>query len=238
MTAHTPPVVPLDMRPALLRRMLQLLLTAVLFAVVLAVAAGTARWWNLWAFTCLFLALVLANAVFVLPRNPEAIAARERRHPGTRTFDNVLMGTYTVVYLGMFVLAGLDAKRFGWAPLAWPWALAGALMLVASTVPIAGALAANPYLETTVRIQSDRGHRVVTAGPYRYVRHPMYVGQILQLPASVLLLGSTWALLPAFACAVIMVIRTALEDRMLRRDLAGYAAYATTTRYRLLPGVW
>jgi protein-S-isoprenylcysteine O-methyltransferase Ste14 len=173
-----------------------------------------------------------------LPRNPEVIAARSRRHTGTRTFDTVLMSIYRVVYLGLFVVAGLDAKRFGWAPLTWPWALAGAVLLVAGTVPIAGAMGVNRNLETSVRIQIDRGHQVVITGPYRYVRHPMYVGQIVQLPAAALLLGSTWALLPALACVVIMVIRTALEDRMLRDELAGYRAYSETTRFRLVPGVW
>jgi protein-S-isoprenylcysteine O-methyltransferase Ste14 len=122
--------------------------------------------------------------------------------------------------------------------LTWPWALAGAVLLVAGTVPVAAAMGVNRNLETSVRIQTDRGHQVVTTGPYRYVRHPMYVGQVLQLPATALLLGSTWALLPALACLVIMVIRTALEDSVLCRELAGYREYSAVTRYRLVPGIW
>jgi protein-S-isoprenylcysteine O-methyltransferase Ste14 len=89
-----------------------------------------------------------------------------------------------------------------------------------------------------VRIQEDRGHQVVTGGPYRYVRHPMYVGIILLFPCMALFLGSWWALVPASLIAILMVIRTALEDRTLRAELPGYAEYAQRVRYRLLPGVW
>jgi protein-S-isoprenylcysteine O-methyltransferase Ste14 len=106
------------------------------------------------------------------------------------------------------------------------------------SIPIAGAMATNPHLETTVRIQEDRGHRVSTSGPYRVVRHPMYVGAILQFAGAPLVLGSLWACLPVAAAPVLFIVRTALEDRTLRRELPGYEAYAQRTRYRLLPGVW
>jgi protein-S-isoprenylcysteine O-methyltransferase Ste14 len=89
-----------------------------------------------------------------------------------------------------------------------------------------------------VRIQEDRGHQVVTGGPYRYVRHPMYVGIILLFPCMALFLGSWWAWVPAMLIAMLMVIRAALEDRTLQAELPGYAEYARQVRYRLLPGVW
>jgi protein-S-isoprenylcysteine O-methyltransferase Ste14 len=99
-------------------------------------------------------------------------------------------------------------------------------------------MAANRYLETTVRIQEERGHQVVNSGPYRFVRHPMYVGVILQFMALPMVLGSKWAFVPAGVVVLLFVIRTGLEDRTLRNELAGYAQYAESTRYRLLPGVW
>ena len=132
----------------------------------------------------------------------------------------------------------LDAVRFGWAPLGWPWAILGALLISASMVPVAGAMAVNRNLEQTVRIQADRGHQVTTTGPYRYVRHPMYAGLLLGLPGTALLLGSAWSLVPAAACGAVLVIRTALEDRTLRRELPGYEEYARHTRFRLVPGLW
>src|SRR3954453_10940580 len=99
-------------------------------------------------------------------------------------------------------------------------------------------MALNPYAETTVRIQSDRGHTVISSGPYRLVRHPMYVGSSLMYPGTALMLASKWALLLSAVMAVLLLVRTALEDRTLRRELAGYEQYAVTTRYRLIPGVW
>ena len=105
-------------------------------------------------------------------------------------------------------------------------------------IPIAAAMAVNRNLETTVRIQRERGHQVTTHGAYRLVRHPMYVGMITQLSAVALLLGSGWALVPALGCAIMIVVRTALEDRTLLRDLPGYPEYASATRYRLAPGIW
>jgi protein-S-isoprenylcysteine O-methyltransferase Ste14 len=232
------PAPPTDLRRGVLIRFAQLLVEFALFGVVLFVAAGTVAWPNAWAFLGLSLLLVAANGAYVLPRNPELIVERGRRHAGTRTFDTVVTSVYTVFYLGLFVVAGLDAQRFGWAPLSWGWAVLGGVMLVASDVPVVAAMAVNPYLETTVRIQQERGHEVIMSGPYRYVRHPMYVGMLVQVPATALLLGSAWALLPALSAAVALVVRTALEDRTLLRDLPGYPEYALRTRYRLVPGVW
>jgi len=100
------------------------------------------------------------------------------------------------------------------------------------------AMSANAYLSTMVRIQDDRGHQVVTTGPYRYVRHPMYVGTIFFGLCMPLFLGSWWTFVPCGLIVILFIIRTALEDRTLRDELPGYAEYAERVRYRLLPGVW
>jgi protein-S-isoprenylcysteine O-methyltransferase Ste14 len=99
-------------------------------------------------------------------------------------------------------------------------------------------MAANAFFAQTVRIQEDRGHTVATGGPYRYVRHPGYVGGILFQVATPLILGSVWALIPAGLTVCLTIIRTALEDRTLLEELDGYKEYAGRVRYRLLPGVW
>lgn len=222
----------------ILIRLGQLLLQFALFAVILFTAAGTVAWVNGWAFVALSILLVLGNAAYVLPRNPEVIVERGRRHQGTPAFDTVVMVGYTMCYLALFVIAGLDAQRLRWAPLGLDAAVLGGLLLCIADVPVAGAMAANRNLERTVRIQSERGHEVARTGPYRYVRHPMYLAMLIQLPATALLLGSAWALVPAAGAAVALVVRTALEDRTLHRDLPGYPAYARQTRYRLMPGIW
>jgi protein-S-isoprenylcysteine O-methyltransferase Ste14 len=116
---------------------------------------------------------------------------------------------------------------------------AGLALFVAAIFFVASPMAVNPWAEATVRIQADRGQQVVRAGPYRFVRHPMYVGVILMGFSIAMMLGSMWALALGAVIAALMVVRTALEDRTLRRELPGYEEYATTvTRWRLLPGIW
>ena len=99
-------------------------------------------------------------------------------------------------------------------------------------------MAANAFFSMIVSIQKDRGHTVVTDGPYRYVRHPGYAGSILFTIATPLVLGSLWAFIPCGLAAALFVVRTALEDRTLQEELPGYKEYAQQTRYRLLPGIW
>jgi protein-S-isoprenylcysteine O-methyltransferase Ste14 len=136
------------------------------------------------------------------------------------------------------VVAGLDAVRFGWSHVGWQAFFAGLPVYLTGWVLVPWTMIVNPHLEPTVRIQEERGHRVVKSGPYGVVRHPMYAGVILQTLAAPLLVGSLWSYLPVGASICLFVVRTALEDRMLRKELPGYAEYATNTRYRLVPGIW
>jgi protein-S-isoprenylcysteine O-methyltransferase Ste14 len=140
--------------------------------------------------------------------------------------------------LARYIVAGLD-QRYGWT---------GSFPLAAQIVALAvcalgyalvvWATAANAFFSQIVRIQSECGHAVVTGGPYRYVRHPAYVGAILYELAAPVLLASWWALIPSGLNAILLVLRTALEDRTLQTGLTGYADYARQVRHRLLPGIW
>ena len=142
------------------------------------------------------------------------------------------------LWMGFRLVAGLD-ERFGWAgDLGVAWHVAGAVALAAGLELSSWAMIANAYFSTAVRIQDERGQRVVSSGPYWFVRHPGYVGLILEAIGVPLLLGSWWALIPGVAGAVCMAIRTSFEDRMLRAELPGYQDYAQRVRYRLVPGIW
>lgn len=171
--------------------------------------------------------------------DPALLAERMRIGPGAKRWDVALVSLMAVVGpAGTLATAGLDA-RFGWTgPMAWPATLAALVVMTAGIALIAWAMLRNPFFSSVVRIQGERGHRVVSAGPYRYVRHPGYSGAALVFAAMPIVLGSHWALLPAAATICVTVVRTALEDRTLHRELAGYAAYAGRVRYRLLPGIW
>ncbi|HEX7588414.1 MAG TPA: isoprenylcysteine carboxylmethyltransferase family protein, partial [Anaerolineae bacterium] len=152
--------------------------------------------------------------------------------------DKVVMLLYTVSMFGLLIVAGFDAVRFGWTNMLIAGQAVGVFGYLLSMAITYWAMLSNPFLATTVRIQEDRGHRVATTGPYKIVRHPMYVGVILMWLSTALILGSWWALVPGVLIAVIFVVRTALEDRMLQAELPGYADYAKSVRQRLIPGVW
>lgn len=163
---------------------------------------------------------------------------RSSAKKGTKTWDLYLIFSYFVLGLGIMpLLAGLDA-RFGWSLLPDWFIYIGVTLYVLMFALTQWAMLVNPFFEGTVRIQEDRGHKVVVSGPYRLVRHPGYVGMFWGVLVLPFVLGSLYALIPSFLMMVIMIIRTALEDKMLLRELEGYKDYATTVRYRLFPGIW
>jgi protein-S-isoprenylcysteine O-methyltransferase Ste14 len=135
-------------------------------------------------------------------------------------------------------VAGLDAVRYHWSSMPFEFVYVGIILFALAMVLIASVLVVNPYAESSVRIQTDRGHTVITSGPYRLVRHPMYVGSFLMNLGMPLILGSVWALVLTGVITLLFVWRTAHEDQTLRRELPGYEEYAARTRYRLLPGLW
>lgn len=114
----------------------------------------------------------------------------------------------------------------------------GLIMIISSFSFSLWAIAVNSYFECTVRIQKDRKQKVITNGPYRIVRHPGYAAGIVSVLAAPLILGSWWGLVPSTILAVVLVIRTALEDRTLQNELEWYKEYTKTTRYRLAPLIW
>jgi protein-S-isoprenylcysteine O-methyltransferase Ste14 len=169
--------------------------------------------------------------------SPETIARRAEAQ-GQKGWDRIVGGLWALASLAGLVVAGLDA-RFGWtAPFSLSVHVAGGLGYALGFALFSWAMASNAYFSTVVRIQKDRGHTVCTTGPYRFVRHPGYVGAILQSLVAPLLLGSLWSLIPGALAALLMIVRTALEDRTLQGELDGYRDYARRVRYRLLPGVW
>jgi protein-S-isoprenylcysteine O-methyltransferase Ste14 len=171
--------------------------------------------------------------------NPEIFVARRRlTGQGTKGWDLVLLLILLPSFLATLIVAALDDGRFHWAP-APQWAvLVGYVLLLTGYVGTGWAQAVNRHFEPSVRIQSDRDHRVITTGPYAYVRHPGYIFGIILTFGSALALGSLSALLPAALVVVVLVIRTNLEDATLQRELSGCAEFAARVRYKWIPGIW
>jgi protein-S-isoprenylcysteine O-methyltransferase Ste14 len=172
--------------------------------------------------------------------NPELLAARlVVKRKGSKTWDELLMrASNLVVLIVLPVVAGLDVGRFGWSSLDVAFMIPGFVLLCFSTLVLNWAMALNPFFEPTVRIQTDRGHKVVTRGPYGFVRHPGYLAGILYVLSFPLIVGSAFAFVAAGIYTVLIVLRTSLEDRTLCRELSGYREYSKKVRCRLFPWVW
>ena len=230
-----------DLKPAIRQRFVQVLIQLLIQSGALFLSAGTLRWWEGWVYIGISLLGAAIFAVFMLRLNPGAIAERgsAAKAGGWKQWDKIIGLVVTLIYfIGLLVVAGLD-KRFGWTqPLALATQLMAVVIYAAGSGLFGWSMVTNAFFSTAVRIQDDRGQTVCDKGPYRFVRHPGYVGFIIQTLAAPMMLDSLWALIPGVLSALLLVVRTALEDRTLQQELDGYIEYAGRVRYRLLPGVW
>ena len=205
--------------------------------VLLGVLFGSAGRLDLpwmWVYAGIMCCSALA-ACFLL----EADLKAERMRPGPGEKDRLTIRLMLPVLLVHWVVAGLDVGRFHWSdgvPVAAR--LAGAAVMSATLALTVWAMRVNRFFSSAVRIQSERGHRLVTTGPYRFVRHPGYLAGLVGTPAGALVLGSWWAMAPLIVQVLALLRRTALEDRLLREELPDYEEYAHRVRYRLIPGIW
>jgi len=219
-------------------QLLQVLVTFLVIGGILFAAAGRVDWPAAWIFLIVYILITLVTAWWMLRTEPGL--ARERAQPGqnVKSWDNLLVGFNLLLSLALFAVIGLDAGRYGWSAVSpWVRVLGWVGLIPAFGLPL-WATRVNAYLSSRVRIQEDRGHTVVAEGPYRHLRHPMYAGMICYNVSVPLVLGSWWGLAVGAAMIALVILRTALEDRTLRRELQGYDAYSRQVRYRLLPGVW
>jgi protein-S-isoprenylcysteine O-methyltransferase Ste14 len=207
---------------------------------VFFVSAGRFDLPRAWMFFGAVFFYMMLSIMALYRYSPELLVQRlQLRREGSKTWDEVLMRAYNLTaMLVVPAVAGLDVGRFGWSRLEAFSAALGFIVFVFSSVLINWAMIENPYFEPTVRLQEDRGHRVVTAGPYSLVRHPGYLSGILWAFSIPLMIGSLYTFAPVIFYSALMILRTYLEDRTLHDELTGYAEYADGVRYRLFPGVW
>ena len=219
------------------RAVLEVAVFLVFMGACLFVPAGRLDWPNAWAF---LLVMVSFSVVSLLVLDPGLLEERASPGPGVKSWDKWVASLGAVgLYPGTAIVAGMEAADFGAGP-SVPWAISipALLVFVLGYAFALQAMRVNRFFATFVRIQEDRGQTVIKTGPYALVRHPGYAGVLvahLALPAA---LGSLWAFIPASLGVVLFVLRTALEDATLARELPGYAEYRREVRYRLLPGVW
>jgi protein-S-isoprenylcysteine O-methyltransferase Ste14 len=206
-----------------------------MIGLMLFVSAGTWRLPVIWVYLGIDVGLALA-ATFLI----SAELMRERLRPGPGGLNDLVFIVSCVLLLPPhWVLAGLDIGHYHWStPFPSGLQILGMVGFTASMALIIWAMNANPFLSSLIRIQNERGHRLVSDGPYRFVRHPSYAGAIIYVVCSALALGSWPSMLPVLVWSVLLVPRTLREEDVLFKELEGYREYAKKVRFRLLPGVW
>jgi protein-S-isoprenylcysteine O-methyltransferase Ste14 len=219
--------------------LLQSLAWTAAFAVLLFAPAGTLHWPAAWVFVGVMLLIGLGCGSWLAKNNPELLAERMRSpiQPDQPAADKKIVAALGLTFLIWFTVMGLD-ERFH--PSRMPVALQaiGLAFLIISTVLIMRVFRENSFAAAVVKVQSERGHHVISTGPYALVRHPMYTSGVVLFVGSALLLGSWWGVAMSLIFAILFGIRTRIEENTLTTGLPGYADYAARVRYRLVPGVW
>jgi protein-S-isoprenylcysteine O-methyltransferase Ste14 len=206
--------------------------------IVILLFAGRIDYWQGWVFIFANFAFHVVN-VIVIWRKPDL--AKERLSPGEgmKAWDRKILLVFRVLFYITISTAAFDAGRYGLTP-----GFPTYIYVICYVIYISGqfvhiwAKYANIFFSTVVRIQTNRNHSVSSKGPYRFVRHPGYLGTIIHTIATPLVLGSLWALVPAILFVALAITRTHLEDVLLQNELFGYLEYSRRVRYRLSPGIW
>jgi protein-S-isoprenylcysteine O-methyltransferase Ste14 len=201
--------------------------------------AGTFSWPEAWIFIGIQFSWSIGIVIWLFKHNPELLKDRmSLMKKSAKSWDKVILTASIPFYLAFLVIPGLDAVRFQWSIVPMAVKIFCFILIAVSFIWIGLVMKENTYLSRVVEIQTERGHKVITTGPYKFVRHPMYVATLVLLFCFPPALGSLYGLIPVFFAAITVVIRTHLEDKTLHKELEGYVEYAEKTKYRLIPGIW
>lgn len=217
-----------------------LLLVLVVMPMLPILISGRWGWWQAWLMVAIFVLSFIISRVLAARKTPDILRERANynQHANTQPWDKWLSPMVAFGSVFVMLVAGLDA-RYQWsAGFSLPVEMLGLALILAGYLLASYAFVENAFFSGTVRIQGERGHKVVSSGPYAWMRHPGYSGSLLASLGIPLLLDSAWAFIPVVIFGVFFVLRTRLEDRFLQANLTGYRKYAQRVRYRLLPGVW
>jgi len=221
---------------------LSLVIRMTLFAVALMWPAGIWHWWEAWIVTVIWTISGVIMTNYLMHNDPELLVERLKLMPfqkEQKSWDKIIMLIFSIAAIALYIIPGFDVVRYGWSEPLPLWMKFIAILIHFPCFVILGwVMRENTYLFQVVKIDKQRDHHVITTGPYALVRHPMYTVTIVLLFAMPVPLGSKFALILSAFLAVLLVVRTCLEDRTLYAELKGYPEYTKQTPYRLIPGIW
>jgi protein-S-isoprenylcysteine O-methyltransferase Ste14 len=210
----------------------------ILFFLIIFISAGRIDYWQGWIYVTIGLAMFTLSYT-ILRVNTELLEERSKPQEGTKKWDKLLLGLSFLITVIMYITAGLDSGRFHRTTgFHWSLCIPGIILTVAGQLLFLIAQKQNRFFSSTVRIQTERGHVVCDTGLYKIVRHPAYLGNLIQTLGFPLLFNSFWSVVPISFSVLILIIRTQLEDRTLKNELNGYLEYAYNIRYKLIPYIW
>lgn len=209
----------------------------IVLGLALFLPAGTIFWLEAWIYLAIFITYSI-NLMFYLKKNDPELLKSRTKFKTEVSWDKKISSIGAVFMIAMYIMPGFDVVRFQWSHIPLYIELVGFIGIILSLLTHFLVIKENTFLSRVVEIQKDRGHKVITTGPYRIIRHPMYLGVIFMYICHCIALGSLYALIPCIGVLITIVLRTYYEDKMLHEQLPGYKEYAEKTRYRLIPGVW
>jgi protein-S-isoprenylcysteine O-methyltransferase Ste14 len=217
------------------------LIYLLLLPVMLFLLAGDWRWIEGWVFSVTFYLLCGTTLIYLYFKDPALLKERfgSPVQEGQKAWDKVVLSLFVFEFLVWFAIMPLDARRFGWSP-TFPFQvkMVGAVLLLLSLIVLFEALHENTFAAPVVKIQRERGQKVISTGLYAIVRHPMYSGATLLFVAAPLLLSSVYGLALGFILIVTIALRSVGEEAMLRQELEGYGDYMKKVKWRLIPFVF
>ncbi len=211
---------------------------SLVFFAIIFISAGRINYWQGLVYVIIGLFMSVLNYT-VLSVDPELLAERSKPGEGAKHWDKIILGLSLLCTISMYITAGLDSGRYLWSPdFHWSIIVVGIIFTSSGQLLFLIAQKQNKFFSSTVRIQTDREHMVCETGLYKFVRHPAYMGSIIQALGFPLLFGSLWSIIPISILIILFITRTSLEDKTLRNELKGYNEYCLKTRYKIVPYIW
>jgi protein-S-isoprenylcysteine O-methyltransferase Ste14 len=218
--------------------LVKLLIGTFLFFTILFISAGTIYYWQGCVYFGIGLIMFALNST-VLQADADLLKERSKAGEGAKKWDKTILGLSFLVTVAMFIVAGLDSGRYHWsADFHWSLYAIGIILTVLGQLLFLIAQKQNRFFSSTVRIQTNRNHTVCDTGLYSIVRHPGYMGSVIQSLGFPLLFGSLWSMIPVSLSIVLLITRTCLEDRTLKNELREYVEYSERTKYKMIPFAW